>query len=100
MFIGFIAALVVIAPITITTYRSARQALADDRLVAHTYQVLETLQEVLVTLVDVETIVRGYIITGQEAFLEPYGPALEQLPNRLRDFRRSPRTTPANRSVC
>ena len=85
IFTGFIAALVVLAGIAITTYRSARQALADDRLVVHTHQVLEALQEVLVTLVDVETMVRGYIITGQDAFLEPYERTLQALPDRLKE---------------
>ena len=39
---------------------------------AHTTKVLETLQHALDAMVDQETGVRGYLITGDEEFLEPY----------------------------
>jgi signal transduction histidine kinase len=38
----------------------------------HTTDVLETLQSALDAMVDQETGVRGYLITGDEKFLEPY----------------------------
>jgi signal transduction histidine kinase len=38
----------------------------------HTTQVVETLQKALDAMVDQETGVRGYLITGDEKFLEPY----------------------------
>ena len=40
---------------------------------------LENLNEVLTLLVDAETGQRGYIITGEEAYLEPYNKALLNL---------------------
>src|SRR5262245_9447594 len=81
--IGFVAALTVLAVIAITTYRSARQAIRDDRLVAHTYEVLEKLQEVLVDVMDAETSVRGYVISGDPEFLQAYERARTQLPHKL-----------------
>ena len=38
----------------------------------HTTEVLETLQKAMDAMVDQETGVRGYLITGDEKFLEPY----------------------------
>jgi signal transduction histidine kinase/CHASE3 domain sensor protein len=85
-FIGFGAALLVLTAMGITTYRGARQALADDQLVGHTYEVLEKLQAVLVAIVDLETVARGYVITGQDGFLEPYERTVKGLPNLLQDI--------------
>jgi two-component system sensor histidine kinase/response regulator len=52
-------------------------------LVLHTMEVLASLDEVQSFLIDAETGQRGYIITGDEAFLEPYRVAKQQLPSSL-----------------
>jgi methyl-accepting chemotaxis protein len=39
---------------------------------AHTYQVLEGLQQVMESMVDQETGVRGYLVSGDDKFLQPY----------------------------
>ena len=38
----------------------------------HTYEVLETLNRVMAAMVDQETGLRGYLVAGDERFLEPY----------------------------
>ncbi len=43
-----------------------------DRWVVHTHEVLQVLQQLLLSLVDAETGERGFIITGDERYLEPY----------------------------
>jgi CHASE3 domain sensor protein len=40
----------------------------------HTTEILETLQQAMDAMVDQETGVRGYLIAGDEKFLEPYQP--------------------------
>lgn len=40
--------------------------------VVHTYQVLGKLEEIMSALKDAETGQRGYLLTGEEPFLEPY----------------------------
>jgi signal transduction histidine kinase len=42
--------------------------------------------------------VRGYIITGQEAFLEPYERTLERLPDRLRDVQTLTQDNPSQQA--
>ncbi|HEV7498900.1 MAG TPA: CHASE3 domain-containing protein, partial [Vicinamibacteria bacterium] len=40
--------------------------------VAHTHRVLEDIAALLAAMKDMETGQRGFVITGEEAFLEPY----------------------------
>ena len=52
--------------------RTERSTDASLRLLQHTYQVKENLNAVFDDLVDAETGMRGYLLTGQDAFLAPY----------------------------
>jgi diguanylate cyclase (GGDEF)-like protein len=52
--------------------RTERSTDASLRLVQHTYQVKENLNAVFDDLVDAETGMRGYLLTGQPEFLAPY----------------------------
>jgi PAS domain S-box-containing protein len=51
--------------------------------VAHTHEVLDATGDALRTLVDAETGQRGFLITGNEAFLQPYDDALTRLDGQL-----------------
>ncbi len=96
--LGFLAALLVLAVIAVTSYRSARQALADDRLVSDSYLVLERLQELLVTIVDAETAVRGFVITAEPSWLEDYDRAVREVPDRLRQVQALTRDNPGQQT--
>jgi PAS domain S-box-containing protein len=65
------------------SYRSLGQVAKAERLVAHTHEVLDVTSDVLSTLKDAETGQRGFLITGQDNFLEPYHDALARLNERL-----------------
>lgn len=57
--------------------------------VTHTHQVLETKETILSLLKDAETGQRGYLITGEQRYLEPYNNAvsgLNQAVTKLRDL--------------
>ena len=60
-----------------------RQVHATSEAVAHTYSVKLALQQLLTRLVDAETSERGYIITNEAGYLEPYNGARESV---LRDI--------------
>ena len=51
----------------------------------HTYQVLQNQEQVLSLLLDAETGQRGYIITGDERYLEPYNLAVKDITTRIND---------------
>lgn len=53
------------------------------RLAAHQYELLRTLDLVLSTLKDAETGQRGYLLTGDSTYLEPYQAALDSIGPRM-----------------
>lgn len=69
---GFAAALVVMAAIGIYSYRSTAQFVQNTSTAAHSRRVLQELTEVLSLAQDLETGARGYAVTGNDEYLEPY----------------------------
>lgn len=65
-------ALVSLAGVGVLSYRRAVQENEDEQWVAHTHQVLETLAAIRIDLIDSETGERGFVITGEEPYLQPY----------------------------
>ena len=53
----------------------------------HTRQVLEQIASVFSALTDAESGQRGYLLTGQEAYLTPYRKAVTSAPARLNELR-------------
>ena len=79
------------AAITVLVVLESRQE-EDNRLVARSFEVRSAIQEVRGLLVDAETGVRGYLLTSDEVFLEPYveaagslHPALDRLEDIVDD---------------
>jgi CHASE3 domain sensor protein len=70
--VGFGLALVIFLFVGAISYRSTTQLTETAALVAHTHRVLETLEAVLSDMKDAETGQRGYLLTGQERYLEPF----------------------------
>src|SRR5260370_13526588 len=62
--------------------------LKDNRdLVVHTYQVISAVERAFSDIQDAETGQRGFIITGDEKYLEPYERALPTTPESLPEIR-------------
>ncbi len=71
------------------SYRSHSILRQDRDMVVHTYQVLGSIRQALLATEEAETGQRGYIITGDPSFLEPYDKARHQaLPASLADLGR------------
>ena len=51
----------------------------------HTYEVLQNQEQILSLLMDAETGQRGYIITGEERYLEPYNLAVKDVFTKIND---------------
>jgi PAS domain S-box-containing protein len=68
--VGLVVALLIVN--IAITFRNTRQLREDARWVDHSDQVLDQTANVLLLLVDMETAERGYVITGNEEFLQPY----------------------------
>jgi PAS domain S-box-containing protein len=87
IFVGFIASFFILVVIGSLIYLNVRNFLNSNRWEAHTYQVLTNLEYVISDLKDIESGTRGYVITGQEEFLEPYINASKLLKSDLSDLR-------------
>ncbi|MBW4555312.1 MAG: response regulator [Trichormus sp. ATA11-4-KO1] len=69
---GFAMSLAILATIGIISYQSTNELIATSRKEKHTYQVLSQLEALESQLIYAETGQRGYIITGEQRYLEPY----------------------------
>ena len=82
--ISFSISLLLLLASSITSYISIRNLLESQRLVDHTNTVIIKLENAISVMKDAETGQRGYLLTGETAFLEPYTGALSKV-NRLMD---------------
>ncbi|KAF0815332.1 Frizzy aggregation protein FrzCD [Andreprevotia sp. IGB-42] len=79
IWLSFVAILIVIVVIGSTAYQSINTLIEAAGWRSHTYQVRTALAVVLSNLKDAETGQRGYLITGEDRYLEPYRAALQQM---------------------
>jgi len=84
--IGFGLAIVVLIATGMLTYRNVETMARNDRQVVHTHEVLDQLRQILATVTQAETGQRGYVITGQDAYLEPYHRAMASIFVQLDDL--------------
>jgi PAS domain S-box-containing protein len=69
---GFAFALLCLCAVGLVSYLSLERLSENAGWVAHTQQVLNGLESLLAAATDSETAERGYVITGDESYLEPY----------------------------
>jgi signal transduction histidine kinase len=92
-----LAAVALVSVGLVTTRRISR--LSDDaRLVEHTQEVIAQVQRVLALGVDAETGVRGFAITGEDAFLEPYNESRARMGEEVTRLQTLARDNPGQES--
>jgi CheY-like chemotaxis protein/signal transduction histidine kinase/CHASE3 domain sensor protein len=84
---GFIVCTIILAATAIFAIRSSNKFLDTTQWVNHTHEVLAEFDQLLSGTIDEETGVRGYIITGNDAFLEPYNVARNSIREHLDKLR-------------
>ncbi|QFU24294.1 CHASE3 domain-containing protein [Shewanella eurypsychrophilus] len=82
--LGFALSLIFIVIIAVTSYQSTLKLVETSQWKTHTHQVLKALKDVISSMQDAETGQRGYLITGEERYLEPYYLAQQNID---RDFK-------------
>jgi PAS domain S-box-containing protein len=80
---GFGCALAVLVLISLLSYQALHNFTEAARRTTQTHGVLTKLEEILSTMKDAETGRRGYILTGEESYLEPYYATLSQIDGHL-----------------
>jgi len=69
------------------SYHSTDILIENDRRVAHSHAIMETLGRLLSVMKDAETGQRGYVLTGQESYLEPHRAAVAEAPRVIEGLR-------------
>lgn len=82
--IVFSAVVLIIVLVSLTTYRNAFHLIDANQLVIHTHEVREEMEQILSLIKDAETGQRGFLLTGNEQYLEPYHSATASLDQMLR----------------
>jgi len=78
----------------IISYVNIQTLNRDSEQIAHTHEVLLGLNNVLSTMKDAETGQRGFVITGQESYLEPYNEALTGIDEQIQRIEQLTRDNP------
>ena len=84
---GFALAIAILVALGILSYFTATNLIRSAERVAHTYQVLGELDAVMQALTDAETGQRGYVITGQKTFLEPFTSGTSDIDRQIANLR-------------
>jgi methyl-accepting chemotaxis protein len=84
---GYLAAGIFLLVIGVFSYVSVNSIDNTTHWVDHTYQVITTVNQVTTTLLNAETGQRGYIITGDASYLEPYNGAQASLDSEIKTLR-------------
>jgi PAS domain S-box-containing protein len=87
VFGGFAMATAILVFVGWQSYRNTARFAEASELQKHTYEVLRNLDETVAWLVDAETGQRGYILTGDEAYLEPYRAAIKNIDQTIRNLK-------------
>src|SRR5437879_4889238 len=76
---GFVLAAGILVFAGRESYRNTARFVEASEWRKHTYEVLRNLDETVARLVDAETGQRGYFLTGDEAYLDPYRAAIKDI---------------------
>jgi methyl-accepting chemotaxis protein len=85
---GFGLALAVLLVVGGVSYDSTRRLVESGDWVAHTHEVLSELKDVEGIMKDAWSSARGYLLTGEERYLQPYLGARERAQQKLQNLRK------------
>jgi PAS domain S-box-containing protein len=86
--LGFGFALICLAAIGVVSYLSVSRSDENAAWVEHTHEVLDSLELLLAAATDSETAERGYVITGDDSYLEPYRLAAKTVDAQAKHLRK------------
>jgi len=96
--IGFALATILLGVAGVVTYGRLVELREANRWVEHTLTVQTSLAQALSLVTDAETGQRGFLLTGQTSYLEPYDAAVARLPQQLERIRRLTSDNPGQQS--
>lgn len=96
--IGFAGCVVVLAVVATVSFRNSEKFIDTNKWVNHTHEVINEFDLIMAYTVDLETGMRGYVITGNTAFLDPYREARANLDNHLVKVKKLTEDNPAQQA--
>jgi signal transduction histidine kinase/DNA-binding response OmpR family regulator/CHASE3 domain sensor protein len=96
--LGFAAVVLFFVVSGVLSYRNLQVLARDSQLVVKTHQVITGFGDVLSTMKDAETGQRGFVITGNPEYLEPYEGAAARLEERLNTLEQLTKDNPSARA--
>jgi len=95
---GFLLAVVAVVLIAVLSYSSVQTTEVSSEALAKSIETMAEIQTTLATLVDAETGQRGYLLTGREAYLDPFLKAQSEVSGEFASLRVLTRDVPAQHS--
>lgn len=89
IYLGFGILILFILGAVFISYNNSNRLIKSNELVIHTQEVIILIDDIIKELDDAETGQRGFLLTGEERYLEPYNQAIEDTPksiNKLREL--------------
>src|SRR5262249_3179968 len=96
--VAFTLAGLAVTVIAVVAYRSTTGLIDNDKMLTHSYAVRQNLALLLSEMKDAETGQRGYIITGEDSYLDPYRSSLSQIANTEDAVRRLTSDNPSQQA--
>jgi signal transduction histidine kinase len=96
--IGSLVPIVAFVVVGVLSYIAIGNLLGDEGWVIHTNTVIDKIDLLLATMVDAETGQRGYLITGNVAYLEPYNMAISNINDQINGLRQLTLDNPVQQS--
>ena len=91
---AWLGALLSVAAVGVLVLVREQQFAVADQAVVHTLAVQRSIGDTLSALKDAETGQRGFLITGDDAFLAPYDKATDVIPRQLRELQQAVSSNP------
>ena len=95
--LAFLLAIILLIVLAVFAYRSVSALDETIKLEIHAQEVVQKLDSILINTTDVETGMRGYVLTGKEDFLGPYQNAEEQAKENIAALRRLVSSSPTQK---
>lgn len=100
LYVAYGVSLALLIVTAVASYLSIKNLLSSAGWVNHTNEVTKKIDSVLSILQEAESGQRGYLLTNNERFLEPYNGAYQTTIDRINEVKRMTADNPAQQATC
>src|SRR5688572_20109105 len=94
LFAGFALVSLIFLGVTFINYNLSQDVLESSSWVSQSQIITRNSASLQRNMIDMETGLRGYLLTGQEEYLDPYVQAKDQIPSLMRDIEKMVTNSP------